>query len=109
DLQIILKTFRENDHFIDRLNSFIYHNVHNDFTYIIEAASYPLSFMPIYDLRKIEKSPDANTKPDTEDTFGFVAVDENGYIIPKSYQINGFYRLITGQNGLMKPSDYVLK
>lgn len=97
------QTFLVNQKFIDLLNSKIHESIQNDFTFIIEAGASALTFMPIYDFREVPRY--ART-PEVDSIFGYVLVDANGKIVPKTFDPNSMYRVCNGA-GLIKLSDYM--
>lgn len=96
-------TFQPNGDFLKLLNTTIHDSIEKDFTFIIEAGANANSFMPIYDLREI---PNYGRTPEVDNVFGYVLVDGNGKITPKSFDSNNLYRVCNGA-GLIKLSDYL--
>lgn len=105
-LELTDKNYRENRVFVDRLNSFLAANLPNDFSYILEAANYQSSFMPVYDFRQV---PEYGRRSEVDDTFGWIQVDDQGIMIANSYQANSMYRGFTNASGLPRLSDYLLE
>lgn len=96
--------FQLEPQFLPLLHKLIHEEIHNDFSFIMEAGMNIGSYMPIYDFREI---PDYARIPDVDSTFGYVRVDNQGKIIPFSYESNEPYRLIDGIYGMVKLSDFL--
>lgn len=96
--------FEQNKEFLKLLNSTIHDNVHDDFTFIMEAGNYANTYMPIYDFREV---PRFGRTPEVDSIFGYVRVDGEGKITEGSYEQNDMYRLCNGA-GLIKLSSYML-
>lgn len=101
--EITPSNFKDNDVFLELLHSEIAKDVQNDFAFIMEAGTFANSFMPIYDFREI---PSYGRIPEVDNIFGYVHVNENGKIIPGSYEPNNMYRLCNG-TGLPRLSDHL--
>lgn len=95
--------FEDNNEFLSVLHSKIALDVHNDFAFIVEAGTFANSYMPIYDFREI---PSYSRVPEVDNIFGYVHVNEEGKIIPGSYEPNSMYRLCNGA-GLPRLSDHL--
>lgn len=98
--------FKANNEFIKLLDFTLQDNIHDDFTYIMEASTNASSFMPIYDMREIPRY--ART-PYIEDVFGYVQVDDKGSMIPNSYQKNEMYQICSGKTGLPVFSEFLFE
>jgi len=90
--------------FLDLLHNKISSSIQDDFSFVLEAGMNANAFMPIYDFRRI---PEYARIPEVDNIFGYVQVNEQGKIIPGSYQSNNLYRLCNGTDGLIKLSDYL--
>ncbi|OBA19306.1 hypothetical protein METBIDRAFT_46782 [Metschnikowia bicuspidata var. bicuspidata NRRL YB-4993] len=104
-LEVSPSNFEGNPKFLDLLHDRIKTGIQNDFTFIMEAGTNALTYMPIYDFREIPKY--ART-PNVDDVFGYVLVDGSGKIVPDSYEKNDLYRICNG-TGLIKLSEYLLE
>ena len=96
--------FRIRDEFKQLLNDTMKNQIHDDFTFIMEASTNANSFMPIYDMREI---PRYGRIPYIEDVFGYVMVNDKGQLIPDTYQENDMYTMCSGKTGLPKFSEYM--
>ncbi|KAI0462810.1 hypothetical protein LJB42_003612 [Komagataella kurtzmanii] len=106
NLKISPKDFEENKEFLSKLQEIIKNNIQNDFAFIVEAGAYPSSHLPIYDFRL---PPSHGRIPEVENVFGYVKVSDDGVIEPGSYQSNNMYRLLSGTDGPINLSDYLLE
>ncbi|KAG7195884.1 uncharacterized protein KQ657_002269 [Scheffersomyces spartinae] len=95
--------FRSEPKFVSALQLLISDKVQDDFSFIIEAGTNALTFMPIYDFREI---PSYCRVPNIESVFGYIQVDDLGKMIPGTYQSNVMYRMCNW-NGLPKFSDFM--
>lgn len=95
--------FRSEPRFVEALQKLISEKVTEDFSFIIEAGTNALTFMPIYDFREI---PSYCRVPNIESVFGYIQVDDVGKMIPATYQSNVMYRMCNW-NGLPKFSDFM--
>ncbi|EMG46533.1 hypothetical protein G210_3221 [Candida maltosa Xu316] len=82
--------FSTNKEFVELLDDTMQTQIHDDFTFIMEASTNANSFMPIYDMREI---PRYGRIPYIEDVFGYVMVNDKGHMIPESYQKNDMYAI----------------
>lgn len=99
------ETFKSNPQFLDLLNNKIKDSIQKDFSFIMEAGANANAFMPIYDFRE---TPNYARTPEVDDIFGYVLVDEEGKIVPGSYEVNKLYRLCNA-TGLVKLTEYLLE
>ncbi|RCK65270.1 hypothetical protein Cantr_00751 [Candida viswanathii] len=97
-------SFRTRREFKELLHTTMKNQIHDDFTFIMEASTNANSFMPIYDMREI---PRYGRIPYIEDVFGYVMVDPKGQMIPETYQENEMYTMCSGKTGLPKFSEYM--
>lgn len=95
--------FDPNPAFLQLLHKQIEGHIQDDFSFIIEAGANSNSFMPIYDFREI---PRYGRIPEIDNIFGYVQVNENGKIVPGTYELNNMYRLCNGV-GPIKLSDFL--
>lgn len=102
---VLPETFRANPEFVLILNSVIRKSIDSDFTFIMEAGVSALTYMPIYDFREV---PRYGRTPSPDNVFGYVLVDENGKMVPDSYEANNLYR-VCNNSGLITMSDYLLE
>lgn len=103
DEKIDSSNFQDSEAFLSLLHSNIALDVHNDFAFILEAGTFANSYMPIYDFREI---PSYSRVPEVDNIFGYVHVNEEGKIIPGSYEPNSMYRLCN-RSGLLRLSDHL--
>lgn len=95
--------FKPNPEFLPLLHSTFGSCIDQDFSFIMEAGVNANTFMPIYDFREVPKF---GRRPEIDSVFGYVQVDEQGKIVPGSYDSNDMYRLCNA-SGLPKLSDYM--
>lgn len=96
--------FKIRKEFKELLHSTMKDQIHDDFTFIMEASTNANSFMPIYDMREI---PRYGRIPYIEDVFGYVMINDQGLMIAETYQENDMYTICSGKTGLPKFSEYM--
>ncbi|CUM62762.1 uncharacterized protein PRCAT00000319001 [Priceomyces carsonii] len=97
------ENFKPNDTFLRQLQRRIGSDIQNDFSFILEAGANAGAFMPIYDYREV---PRYGRIPEVDNIFGYVQVNQEGTIVPGTYEENSFYRLCNG-SGPIRLSDYL--
>ncbi|EEQ37732.1 hypothetical protein EJF18_20645 [Clavispora lusitaniae] len=97
------QSFEPNPQFLPLLHSIIASNVDRDFAFIVEAGVNANTFMPVYDFREV---PRFGRRPEIDNVFGYVQVDESGKIVPGSFEANEMYR-ICNASGLPRLSDHM--
>lgn len=95
--------FEENKQFVDFLHLMFKDHITDDFAFICEAGTQADSFMPIWDFREV---PRFSRTPNPDLVFGYVMVDKEGKMVPKSYDRNHMYR-VCNKDGLTKLSDHM--
>ncbi|KAI3404743.1 hypothetical protein KGF56_002446 [Candida oxycetoniae] len=97
-------TFYTNPKFQSILQMTMKKKIYDDFTFIMEAGTNANSYMPIYDFREI---PRYSRTPYIGDVFGYVQIDNEGKMIPQSWQKNDMYEVCSGKTGLCKFSEFM--
>ncbi|CAH6723396.1 hypothetical protein CLIB1444_15S00364 [[Candida] jaroonii] len=97
------ENFQPDNNLLPTLNELFKKKVCDDFSFIMEAGVSANSFMPIYDFRDV---PRYGRQPEIGNVFGYVQVDENGKMIPETFDANNFYQ-VYNHHGLPVLSDYI--
>ncbi|KAK9462983.1 uncharacterized protein V1516DRAFT_689858 [Lipomyces oligophaga] len=102
--RLVETEFKAQNGFLQLMHETLREQVHDDKYFNSLAASYGEGYMAIYDMRA---PPTYGRVPEVSDTFGLVLVKQ-GNIVPKSYEANNFYRLLS-PDGVCMFTDWMYK